>query len=580
MTSCPPFPSVEIRDPRAELRRRRFEYCPWLYRDEANDAEREEQAAWLRALQAELGVEAGDGCYVAPGAVIVGDPGASLRMGMRCSIAAASYITGRITMGDDCTINPYAVVRDVVVLGNGVRIGAHASLIGQNHGFARTDIPVWRQPNTSKGIVVGDDVWIGANAVVLDGVRIGSHVIVGGGAVVTRDVPDYAIVGGNPARAIRMRTPTVRNSSMGDALEEFGVRAAFQLGAIQAHYRAQTADGGACYVNRPGDPKRVRPNCDMVELSAMFQQVPSGRSAEEWVLFLGSLQAPETGLVSEHLSEDRARDPLPPGDPALAPRYNTMAVLYALECLGAAPACPVANAAALSGKRIAQVAASLNWATGAWSAGDWIDCLASCLYGNGKYFGDAGGMDDLFAWLDERCDPESGMWGEPGEAEGWLQPVNGFYRLTRGTYAQFGRPLPHPERAIDTILRHAADPRHFGEGKDYACTVLDVVHPLWLCLRQTSHRRDEAEAWVRARLPGLLDRWVDGGGFAFHPTAPEPDLQGTEMWLAVIFLMADLLGEASLLGYRPRGVHRLEAAGAGLLQAAGKKKLTPCPVLG
>jgi acetyltransferase-like isoleucine patch superfamily enzyme len=61
---------------------------------------------------------------------------------------------------------------------------------------------VREQPVTSRGVRIGRDVWIGANACITDGVTIGDHAVVGMGAVVTRDVPEWAIVGGSPARII------------------------------------------------------------------------------------------------------------------------------------------------------------------------------------------------------------------------------------------------------------------------------------------------------------------------------------------------------------------------------------------
>lgn len=78
---------------------------------------------------------------------------------------------------------------------------------GGGHRFDNPDIPLHEQgalPDTP--LEIGEDVWIGARAVVLPGcTRIGAHSIIGAGAVVTHDVPDYAIVGGNPAKVIRMR---------------------------------------------------------------------------------------------------------------------------------------------------------------------------------------------------------------------------------------------------------------------------------------------------------------------------------------------------------------------------------------
>ena len=62
-----------------------------------------------------------------------------------------------------------------------------------------------RQPTTSLGVEIGDDVWIGANAVILDGAKVGSHSIIAAGAVVRKEFADYQIIVGNPAVAIRDR---------------------------------------------------------------------------------------------------------------------------------------------------------------------------------------------------------------------------------------------------------------------------------------------------------------------------------------------------------------------------------------
>ena len=146
--------------------------------------------------------------------------------------------------------------------------------------------------------------------------------------------------------------------------------------------------------------------------------------------------------------------------------------------------------------------------------------------------------------------------------------VNGFYRASRGTFAQFGVPLPRPEQVIDTVLRHVSNVRHFAAERQNACNVLDVAHPLWLASRQTGHRHDEITAVAARLLSDGLGRWIDGAGFGFsapRPDAPDlaesqPGLQGTEMWLAIIWLLADLVGLSGELGYRPRGVHRPEPA--------------------
>lgn len=103
-------------------------------------------------------------------------------VGMNCRISGKTYIGDNVMMGPDCIMYSYS------------------------HAHSRIDIPMNQQGfETETPIQIGNDVWIGARAIFLPGVRIGNHVIVGAGAIVTKDVPDYAIVGGNPARIIRMR---------------------------------------------------------------------------------------------------------------------------------------------------------------------------------------------------------------------------------------------------------------------------------------------------------------------------------------------------------------------------------------
>ncbi len=136
--------------------------------------------------------------------------------------------------------------------------------------------------------------------------------------------------------------------------------------------------------------------------------------------------------------------------------------------------------------------------------------------------------------------------------------VNGFHRATRGTFAQFGVPVPHAERLIDTVLAHAADERYFAADRQNAYNVLDVAHPLWLT-SHSGHRRGEVEALARRLLGDALPRWRSGQSASFGP-GDEPGLQGTEMWLAIVWYLADLVGQAEALRYRPRGIHRPEPA--------------------
>jgi acetyltransferase-like isoleucine patch superfamily enzyme len=200
-----PVVTMTLLPTESELRQRRFEFNPWFFSAESLPAEKEAQLQYHALLHRLYGVKIGAECFVATTASITGSPGGALQMGRGGFVAAGAYITDEVVLGDNCTVNPYATIRGKFRCGDGVRIGAYACIVGFNHGFERIDIPICEQPHTSRGIVLGDDIWVGAQVTIVDGVTVGSHAILAGGAVVTRDVPDYAIVGGNPAKVIRMR---------------------------------------------------------------------------------------------------------------------------------------------------------------------------------------------------------------------------------------------------------------------------------------------------------------------------------------------------------------------------------------
>jgi len=129
-----------------------------------------------------------------------------------------------ITMGDNVyvgrNVELHSGDNSKIVFGDNVMVGPSVFMDSHRHNIARVDIPMKKQGRTEADIVIGNDVWIGTKAVVLSGITIGDGAIVGAGAVVTKDVPPYTIVGGVPARTIRKRKQ--EESDKGEGAGEHG----------------------------------------------------------------------------------------------------------------------------------------------------------------------------------------------------------------------------------------------------------------------------------------------------------------------------------------------------------------------
>lgn len=487
-------------------------YIPWTI----PDRDTEEQRAVRAQLEAD-GCRVGDNCYISPQAHLCD---VQLELGDDCVICSDALIRhARIKAGKNCSINPMAYLQGNITLGKDVRIAPRASIIAENHVHSDVLRAITTQGNYRQGITLEDDVWIGAGVCVVDGVRIGAHSIAAAGAVVTKDVPPYSIVGGSPARVLKNRV----DAAFGPQLEQFCARVKEQLPGILAAHRS-----GNGYTDTSINQAPVRAFCDAAELAAMFG-IPVSEDEEEFNRTLRAMQPDEV-------------------------EYGTLALGYALQVRGICPAHPMQKAP-LAGKELESWLEQFKWEGGVWHAGHRVDCLGTAFYHDREFFGWQPDLDTLFAWLDAHCDPDTGLWGKGDRHD----CVNGFYRLTRGTYAQFERPLPYPEKTIDTVLAHAADPALFAGKAGASCDVLDVIHPLWLCRRQTSYRLSEGMEWAVVWIDRILHNWQDGKGFSFDLLLQDnPTLMGTEMWLSILYLLCDYVGVAHRLCYYPHGVHRTD----------------------
>ena len=128
---------------------------------------------------------------------------------LHCGGGSAPNGHGFFSIGDHSYIGCNAVMGagGGITIGNHVLIGQCVNIHSENHIFADPNRLIMEQGVSYQGVIVEDDVWIGSKATILDGVTIGKGSVVAAGAVVTRSVPPYTIVGGVPAKEIKTRNP-------------------------------------------------------------------------------------------------------------------------------------------------------------------------------------------------------------------------------------------------------------------------------------------------------------------------------------------------------------------------------------
>ncbi len=141
---------------------------------------------------------------------IVGKQKATI--GKKCKIHSTSVFRQgeRIFIGDNCLINHNNVLqagkeKGRIVIGNNVMTGPNVMMFAFNHGKEKNNIPMIEQNYLDGDIIIEDDVWIGGGAVILAGVRISKGAVIASNAVVNKDVPEYAVVGGVPAKILKYR---------------------------------------------------------------------------------------------------------------------------------------------------------------------------------------------------------------------------------------------------------------------------------------------------------------------------------------------------------------------------------------
>ncbi len=122
------------------------------------------------------------------------------------NIQRKSKFSSKVILGDNSGIGAFSIIQGPTEIGHNVMMGEQTIIYTINHETKDTTIPMIQQGfKEPKPVKIGNDVWIGSRVTILPGVIIGNGVIIGAGAVVTKDVPDYSVIGGNPAKILKSR---------------------------------------------------------------------------------------------------------------------------------------------------------------------------------------------------------------------------------------------------------------------------------------------------------------------------------------------------------------------------------------
>ncbi len=130
------------------------------------------------------------------------------KVGKNVNIERGAYFGAgkNISIGDNSGLGINCLVNGPLTIGRDVMMGPDVVIITQRHNYDDINIPMWRQKNHERAkVTIEDDVWIGIRVIILPGVTIGKGAVIGAGSVVTKNVAPYSIVGGIPAKVIKLR---------------------------------------------------------------------------------------------------------------------------------------------------------------------------------------------------------------------------------------------------------------------------------------------------------------------------------------------------------------------------------------
>lgn len=190
-----------------EENRKRLENNPRLKRllDRLIMNQRDARPRWYIRLLAPLYQHRSRGSKIYSSVRMDTPPYRRFSLGRRSVVESYSCINnavGDVLIGDYTRIGLHNTVIGPVTIGSHVNLAQGVVVTALNHNFSDKSLRIDQQGISTRPVVISDDVWVGANAVILPGVTIGTHAVVAAGAVVTKDVPPHTVVAGVPAKVI------------------------------------------------------------------------------------------------------------------------------------------------------------------------------------------------------------------------------------------------------------------------------------------------------------------------------------------------------------------------------------------
>ena len=188
----------------------KFDFMPWLiyYLDEVEKKSVLQQNQELQdRLTSEQNIILGTEVYIAKGATLLAEKG-KISINDRSYVADGVRIYNQVSIGKNCSVNTNCMLDGGewgITIGDDTRIASDVGMFAFNHNYEDPKTLFRLQGLRGKGIQIGSDVGIAHKAIILDGVKIGDHSFVAAGSVVTKDIPPYAIVAGNPAKILQYK---------------------------------------------------------------------------------------------------------------------------------------------------------------------------------------------------------------------------------------------------------------------------------------------------------------------------------------------------------------------------------------